>query len=182
MRSFELDQRNTACTASALDIVVRQHDESPNGRAKHVQTLLPRELPAALVGRLIGFNDAGAPLVRFSGSDNNDVVTARSTVAFKPDQIGSEVVLVLAGGNAAQPIIVGCIVPPQPAASQPLQPIEAELNGKRLELTAQDELVLRCGKSSVTLTKAGKVIIRGAYLLSRSSGVNRIKGGSVQIN
>ena len=30
--------------------------------------------------------------------------------------------------------------------------------------------------------RAGKVLIRGAYLLSRSSGVNRIKGGSVQIN
>ena len=28
----------------------------------------------------------------------------------------------------------------------------------------------------------GKVLIRGTYLLSRSSGVNRIKGGSVQIN
>jgi hypothetical protein len=26
------------------------------------------------------------------------------------------------------------------------------------------------------------VIIQGAYLSSRSSGVNRIKGGSVQIN
>jgi hypothetical protein len=34
----------------------------------------------------------------------------------------------------------------------------------------------------LTLTHAGKVLIRGAYVLSRSSGVNRIKGGSVQIN
>ena len=32
------------------------------------------------------------------------------------------------------------------------------------------------------LTRAGKVLIQGAYLLSRSTGVNRIKGGSVQIN
>ncbi|MEW5071937.1 hypothetical protein AB1P14_09365, partial [Pseudomonas aeruginosa] len=38
------------------------------------------------------------------------------------------------------------------------------------------------GKASITLTRAGKVIIRGAYLSSRSTGVNRIKGGSVQIN
>ena len=33
-----------------------------------------------------------------------------------------------------------------------------------------------------TLTRAGKILIRGAYLLARSSGVNRIQGGSVQIN
>jgi hypothetical protein len=42
--------------------------------------------------------------------------------------------------------------------------------------------VLRCGQASVTLTKAGKVLIRGTYVSSRSSGVNRIKGGSVQLN
>ena len=49
-------------------------------------------------------------------------------------------------------------------------------------LTAEREIVLKCGKASITLTRAGKVIIRGAYVLSRSSGVNRIVGGSVQIN
>ena len=42
--------------------------------------------------------------------------------------------------------------------------------------------MLRCGKASITLTREGKVLIKGAYLSSRSSGVNRIKGGSVQIN
>ena len=43
-------------------------------------------------------------------------------------------------------------------------------------------MVLRCGKASITLTKAGKVLIEGSYVLSRSTGVNRIKGGSVQLN
>ena len=33
-----------------------------------------------------------------------------------------------------------------------------------------------------SLTKAGKVLIHGAYVSNRSSGVMRIKGGSVQIN
>jgi hypothetical protein len=41
---------------------------------------------------------------------------------------------------------------------------------------------LRCGKSSITLTRAGKVLIEGEYISSRSSGVNRIKGGSIQLN
>ena len=60
--------------------------------------------------------------------------------------------------------------------------VAVERDGERLTLTADREIVLRCGKASLTLTRAGKVLIRGAYLLSRSSGVNRIKGGSVQIN
>ena len=42
--------------------------------------------------------------------------------------------------------------------------------------------MLRCGKASITLTKAGKVLIEGTYLLNRSSGVNRIKGGSAPIS
>ena len=60
--------------------------------------------------------------------------------------------------------------------------MDVSLDGERLTLTADKEIVLRCGKASVTLTRAGKIIIRGAYLSNRSSGVNKIKGASVQIN
>ncbi|RYG50239.1 MAG: hypothetical protein EOO01_11170 [Chitinophagaceae bacterium] len=56
------------------------------------------------------------------------------------------------------------------------------VDGKRVVIEGQEEVVLMCGESSITLTKAGKVIIRGKYLVSRSSGVNRILGGSVQVN
>ncbi len=59
---------------------------------------------------------------------------------------------------------------------------DVTIDGRRTVITAEDEIVLRCGKASITLTKAGKVLVRGAYVSSRSSGVNRIKGGSVQIN
>jgi hypothetical protein len=43
-------------------------------------------------------------------------------------------------------------------------------------------LVLRCGKARITLTRAGKVLVEGTYISSRSSGVNRIRGGSVHLN
>jgi hypothetical protein len=53
---------------------------------------------------------------------------------------------------------------------------------EELVVTAAKQLTLRCGEASITLTAAGKIIIRGKYIVSRSSGVQRIKGGSVQIN
>lgn len=56
------------------------------------------------------------------------------------------------------------------------------VDGKRIVIEGEEEVVLMCGESSITLTKAGKIIIRGKYLVSRSSGVNRILGGSVQVN
>ena len=56
------------------------------------------------------------------------------------------------------------------------------VDGRRVVLEGQEEVVLKCGEASVTLTRNGKVVIRGKYLLSRSSGVNRILGGSVHVN
>jgi hypothetical protein len=56
------------------------------------------------------------------------------------------------------------------------------INGRRLVLDARDEIVLRCGRSTIELRVDGKIIIRGTHLLSRSSGINRIKGGAVSIN
>ncbi len=70
----------------------------------------------------------------------------------------------------------------QAAPGHPVLKVETTADGERVTVTAEREIEFRCGKASITLTRAGKVIIRGAYLLSRSSGVNRIKGGSVQIN
>ena len=51
-----------------------------------------------------------------------------------------------------------------------------------LSIDAAREIVLRCGESSITLTRAGKIILKGKYVSSHSAGVNRIKGGSIQIN
>ena len=56
------------------------------------------------------------------------------------------------------------------------------IDGKQLVLEGHDEVVLRCGDASITLSKNGKISIRGKYLLSRATGVNRILGGSVQVN
>ena len=94
------------------------------------------------------------------------------------------------GGDPHRPIVMGLIqhlARVQPTSSERIRSetqnlIDAEVDGERLVFTAKKEIVLRCGKASITLTRAGKVLIRGAYVLSRSSGVNRIKGGSVQIN
>jgi len=60
--------------------------------------------------------------------------------------------------------------------------VEARLDGKRIVLEAHDEIVLRCGEASITLRRDGRLVVRGAYVETRASGVNRIKGGAVKIN
>jgi hypothetical protein len=138
----------------------------------------------AVVGALIGFKDEGrTPLVLFLGQRGSAAVVARTTVDLHGVHIGRQVLLVFERADVTRPIIVGWLraddnMSPNDAPGS----VEVDADGERLVVTAKEQLVLRCGKASVTLTKAGKVLIEGAYVSSRSSGVNRIKGGSVQLN
>ena len=66
--------------------------------------------------------------------------------------------------------------------SSALKADDVTIDGKRIVLEGREEVVIKCGEASITLTKAGKILIRGNYVLNRASGVNRILGGSVQVN
>ena len=56
------------------------------------------------------------------------------------------------------------------------------LEDKVLHIKAHDGMVIECGKSTIILTKDGKVQIKGNDLLSRARGMNKIKGAGVNIN
>ena len=60
--------------------------------------------------------------------------------------------------------------------------VDLKIDGRRIEIEGQEEVVLRCGQASITLRRNGRVVIRGAYVETRAKGTNRIKGGSVLIN
>jgi hypothetical protein len=129
---------------------------------------------------LIGCDRAGQCFVNFPGNASGYAQPAQTTVPLGPKEIGKSVVLVFEHCDAARPMIVGVLQ--TPALSIPRTPVEVEVDGRNVTVIAHQELVLRCGKASITLTRAGKILLRGTYLLSRSSGVNSIKGGSIQMN
>jgi Domain of unknown function (DUF6484) len=136
-----------------------------------------------VIGVLMGFDDSGAPLVVFPGNLVEQAVPARTTASLEHGHIGAEVALMFEQGDPARPLVLGRILHPEvalnPAENRRYQAI---VDDQRLELTAEREIVLRCGKATITLTRAGKILLRGTYLFSRSTGVNKIKGGSVQLN
>jgi hypothetical protein len=169
--------------AMSLDEVLRRQPEA----APRPAPLWP--LPAVIVGTLEGIAADGTPLVDFEGNRAERPLPARTTGGVDPAAIGSAVALLFENGDLARPIIVGILhhaltsrEETETTLKQSALQVEATADGERVTITAGAEIELRCGKASITLTRAGKVIIRGAYLLSRSSGVNRIKGGSVEIN
>ncbi|NJO16333.1 MAG: DUF2345 domain-containing protein [Thioploca sp.] len=144
----------------------------------NVLTVQPGEV---VIGKLIAFNEAGQPLVDYPANPTHQPLPALTTVSLATNQLEQEVALLFAEGDMTRPVIIG-LIRADLSVTADASPIEARVDGQRVVLSAQKEIVLKCGKASITLTRAGKVLIRGAYLLSRSSGVNRIKGGSVQMN
>jgi hypothetical protein len=141
-------------------------------------------MAGSVVGTLIGFrHDGRVPLVLFPGQSGSAALAAATTVDVHGIHIGRQVVLVFENADRGKPIIVG-LLRPASAWALPEQPaqVEVDADGERLIMTAREQLVLRCGAASITLTRDGKVLIQGAYVSHRSSGVMRIKGGSVQIN
>jgi uncharacterized protein DUF6484 len=143
----------------------------------------------AVLGVLVGFGASGRPLVSFPADGGSQVVEARSCVTVGTDRIGREVLLVFADGESKAAVITGIIQDDLDArigtrSTEPGQvPVHGvEADGERLVITAEREIVLRCGPASITLTRDGKLLLRGAYVSTRSAGVNRIKGGSVEIN
>jgi hypothetical protein len=135
-----------------------------------------------VVGELVGIIDDGpTPLVSYPGQGGSRAVPARSTVDVYGPHIGRQVVLTFENADPTKPIIMG-VLARSDAHADTLKRTEVEADGERLVITAAKQLVLRCGKASITLTSAGKVLIQGTYVSSKSSGANGIKGASVNIN
>jgi len=161
-----------------------------------------------IIGSLTGLDHQGRALVDFTGNPKDTAITAISTNPISLQHSGRQVALLFENNDLEKPIIVGLIHNPlqdildnfelgdvdnsnnnevdsqvNKNIDNPLSTVDDMLlDGERLVFEAKKEIVLKCGESSITLTKAGKILIKGKYLLNRSSGVNRIVGGSVQIN
>lgn len=146
-----------------IQLVLEEHE------ARLAQTPPPR-IDGVVVGVLAAIEPA--MVVTFPGGPEGGA-PARAMAPLGPEDVGREVALLFEGGDPAHPVIMGKMHAPR---------AEVKNDGERIEIRAQKEIVLACGDASITLTKAGKILIRGAYVLSRSSGVHRIQGGSVQIN
>ena len=150
------------------------------GRTEASPAPAPTLLPQVVIGRLVALED-GQPRVDFPGNPEPGGIPAQTGVPLSPAFINREVVLAFVDGDSAKPVILSRLLDTEPER-MPSAPVDLLIDGERLLITAQKEIVLRCGEASITLTAAGKVLIKGTYVLSRSAGYNKIKGAAVDIN
>lgn len=157
-----------------------------------------------VIGTLCSINEQGQPVVSFQLEQYFDNITALATISITAQHIGRQVGLLFTQNNDKTPVVIGVIHNPLHSILDNIEVVDSEqdqilfapkpipekilgnndviIDGDRVVIEGKDEVVLKCGESSITLNKNGKISIRGKYLLNRSSGVNRIMGGSVQVN
>ena len=160
------------------------------------------------LGRVVAVNGNHRVLVEYPGCVGPTL--ARLAVAADRPRLqraidrGEIAVLGFDGGDAFRPLVLALL--PQPGAGAEAAGVEttgappapvavaaprvgatpdvvkADVDGRRVLIEGQDEIVFQCGKASVTLRRNGKVVIRGTHVETVSEGTNRIKGGQVRIN
>ena len=162
------------------------------------------EAPPAgeLVLGIINSVEAGKAWVTFDYQGMTHKAQAMATSVLGQEHVGRQAAISFVGAQLGNPIILGCIQSPlyemlenfevskvssektvQESATPKTQDDNTlTVDGKTVVVKAEEQLRLQCGESSITLTQEGKILIRGKYLLNRASGVNRIVGGSVQVN
>ncbi len=174
MKPTDLPESATVAEADLLSPLLQRPATAPG---------TPPLLTAPVIGELLALTDGPTALVRHPHQADAAALRARSTVDLHGAHIGRSVLLVFEQGDPARPIVIGVLRDQGgwPLADAPAQ-VQVDADGQRMVVNAREQLVLRCGKASITLTKAGKVLIEGSYVSSRSTGVNRVKGGSVQLN
>jgi hypothetical protein len=142
-------------------------------------------VPGVVTARLHGFDLEDRPLVAGTSALPHEILPARATIALRRADIGATVVVAFEDGDVRRPIVLGVVAGSRPREAPqqaPAKPVTIQADGEKFVVDAEREITLRCGEASITLTRAGKVIIKGAYIVSRSTGHNKIKGAAVDIN
>lgn len=167
------------------------------------QRPIREDMAYPMVGRIVGIADSTRVLVEFD--ENEGATLARVAAALSAEQLEAaaslrqSAVLVFERGRADRPILLALLVDAErvpepvspsalrkpeksPLATPAVAQLKATVDGKRIQIIGEEEIVLRCGQASITLRRNGRVVVRGTHLETDSDGVNRIKGATVKIN
>jgi len=125
----------------------------------------------ACIGRVIRVDANGQVFVDFRDNQQGPI-GARVATAGELIAAGQPVLLLFEEGNPSLPVVAGVV----------RENLHQQEPKSSLRLEAANEITIVCGKSSITLRKDGRILLRGTELVSRASGSNKIRGATVQIN
>jgi hypothetical protein len=143
------------------------------------------------VGSVVSFN-RGEVRVTFPGAARQVVARVLAglddVMLERAARERADAVLLFEQGDPVRPLLVGLLRSAAPLVEAllagPLLGAErvARVDGKRVAIEGKDEVVLQCGKASLTLRRDGKVVLRGVNVVTQADQVHKIRGGKVQVN
>ena len=135
------------------------------------------------LARLQQLSDEGYLVRLMSAADSGDeLLVSNSLCELAQTDEGALLVVGVLAGIGNEKVILGRLCESDPLPGSASVSVAAIVDDDHAVVRGKESVVLECGKASITLTAAGKVIIKGDYVVSDSKGVNRLRGGSVQIN
>jgi hypothetical protein len=139
----------------------------------------------ALCAQLIEIDESGTPVIEVDGIvQNARLLSHLSDWMHRASSCLPVPVLITRTDNDDLPIVIGIV---QSKITTNDTDVFAGrrsviVDGDKIEFAAHTEIELLCGKSSIKLSKDGKVVIKGAQILTRATHQNKIRGATVQIN
>jgi hypothetical protein len=147
-------------------------------------TLTPLDLlPASscVVVELVALSERGRRAHFRLPGPSERMMVADSMVDLQARDIGREV-MVMVMDHGLRAVVIGVIQPIGLPAETPAGQVNLEADGRRLVVSADHELVLRCGQASLVLRQDGSIELKGTSILTQAEGAQRIRGGSIQLN
>ena len=145
------------------------------------------------LGQIVQICENGRAKIDYPGNSVGPLV-ARSIIdmpeSHDDQRANIPVLIIFENEDPLLPIIVGIVRDTlfriEPSKEIVLSPGRSKrdvvIDGEKMIIDAKQEIVLRCGKSSITLRKDGKIVLKGIQITSRAAATNKIKGGAVSIN
>lgn len=154
-----------------------------------IETLLPAR-NSLVVAKITSVSPEGAVYVSVDGFA--DAVQVSSAVGLSPetteaDVSGKEVLVLVRQTNPFSGTIVGFLRESLwertvAEGRLPAENLGIRADGRKVVVSAEEEITLVCGKSSLLLRQDGTIVLKGIRLVSRASESNKIRGASVHIN
>ena len=139
-------------------------------------------------GTIVSFGDDGLVLVALENDQSRVYpceLLENDSLRNTPLQSGDKVIFLPPDSYDTFGCILGRVTRHRPKVNDIIDQSEEQIqkiSGRQIEIHADSGLLLKCGKGSISIKEDGTIIVKGSRLLSRSSGINKIKGAAVQIN
>jgi hypothetical protein len=131
---------------------------------------------------VVALEERGRPWIRLEG--RGEATPALTTLAFTASDVGRRVTVGFVDDDPTRPVVTGLLQEGALAdgAGTALAKLRVTTEGEKVVVSAEQTLVLKVGKASLTLQPDGTIRLKGVDVSTLAAGQNRIWGASVRIN